>query len=65
MKIYMHNLSLTNDEIMALKELLVVSPSVCSSGCVYRHMANSKKDCAECEFTLSVQSISDKVLGND
>ena len=56
----MITLKLTTIEEKALIELIANS-NPCSSGCVYPHMQISKKDCDECEFTKSINSISEKL----
>lgn len=58
----MIKLNLTNKESKALKELIYNS-NACSSGCIYPHMQESKKDCDECEFTKSIHSITKKIDG--
>lgn len=56
----MKNIKLTAKELKALKELIWNS-NPCSSGCVYPKMQNSRKDCDECEFIISIESIKDKI----
>lgn len=56
----MNKLDFTKKEIKALRELIGNSRA-CSCGCVYTEMEKSKKDCDECEFTQSINSISDKI----
>jgi hypothetical protein len=51
----------TNNKLKALQELVNYSHTVCNSGCVYPKMINSKKDCYDCEFTKSVESIDNKI----
>jgi hypothetical protein len=53
-------LKLTSKEEKALIELITNS-NPCSSGCVYENMQDSKKDCDECEYTESINSISNKL----
>ena len=55
----MKTIKFTSKELRALEYLITTNP--CSSGCVYKEMERSKKDCDECEFTKHQQSIIDKV----
>lgn len=57
----MKTIQFTNKELKALRELVAYSHTVCSSGCVYPEMQNSKKDCSDCEFTKFIYSIEDKI----
>lgn len=49
----------TKEELRALQEILLANP--CNSGCVYEEMEKSKKNCNECEFTKSINSIINKI----
>jgi hypothetical protein len=60
----MKTLKLTSKEEKALIELIANS-NTCRNGCVYENMQNSKKDCDECEFTGSIDSISNKLEGEE
>ena len=57
----MKTLKITAKEERALRELLNNSFKCCNSGCVYSEMQNSRKNCEECNFTLSINSILDKI----
>lgn len=53
-------LQFTNKELKALNEL-IQNGNPCCSGCIYPKMQNSKKDCNECEYTKSINSIVNKL----
>lgn len=60
----MKTIKLTNKELRALSSALYGSHKCCASGCVYPEMQRSRKDCDECEFTLSIHSIIAKIEDN-
>lgn len=53
----------TEKELRALKEVVFYGYLICSDGCVYPQMQNSKKDCDECEFTININNILGKLKG--
>ena len=58
----MKTLQFTNKELRALTELLY-NGNGCSSFCAYPEMQSSNKDCDECEYTESINSIVNKIEG--
>ena len=56
----MKTLQFTNKELKALTEL-IYNGNGCSSGCAYPEMQSSNKDCDECEYTESINSIVNKL----
>lgn len=55
----MRNVEFDDNEIRAMKELLFAE-NVCSAGCIYDEMRNSKKDCDECDYKKAIWSLIDK-----
>lgn len=52
-------IKLTKKEIRALNEQLTAN--ACSSGCAFKEMQRSRKDCDECDFPKLINSIENKL----